>query len=320
MVHYWAGALAARGHSITVITNTPDPQGLAPGGSYGSLRGAGLFAQWKAMRKADRVVMFNVSLKGLPLVWLSGKPLYVSHHTGLWYDGGAKPLRQRMKQWVANRLAAGNCACSGYIASLYNCCRVIYSPFRADVFLPGKLPRRQGSVVFAGRLVSDKGVDLLLEAFAQLVRGGHNLTLTIIGDGPDREMLEEKARGAGLLAHLPAQGPAVCFMGPLPQPELVAQLQSHEIMVVPSRMEPMGLVVAEGLACGCRMVVSNQGGMPEVGGDFCRYFHSGQANALANAIREELTHPIEIDAGSLQQHLSRFTIPFSADRLEEWLR
>jgi glycogen synthase len=96
-------------------------------------------------------------------------------------------------------------------------------------------------------------------------------------------------------------------------------MQTHEVIVVPSRMEPMGMVVAEGLACGCRMVVSNQGGMPEVGGSLCHYFESGSAKALAVALETALSKPIRIDVDALSTHLQQFTIEYSVTQLEKWL-
>ncbi len=327
VVHYWAEALTERGHRVTVITETPgaDSEALSEAqGQYRVLRNAGFRQQVKAMRGAEKVVMFNVSLKGLPALLLSGRPLWVTHHTALWYDKGPKPLRQRFKQWVANHIATANCACSGYIASLYHNCRVIYSPYRADVFVQGQLPRRPASLFFAGRLVSDKGVDLLLHACAQLKREGVFFSLTLAGDGPDREALRRLAGELGL--NLPDTGAGErtastdgVWMGALDQPRLVHLMQTHEIMVVPSRMEPMGMVVAEGLACGCRMVVSHQGGMPEVGGSFCRYFETGNVQSLATAIRDQLTNPLPVSAILLQNHLEKFTIDYSVWELEKWL-
>ncbi len=327
VVHYWAEELSRRGHRVTLLTHTPDLRGQAPAGSYRVWRNASWWRQWKAMRNADKMIMFNVSLKGLPLVLLSGRPLYISHHTALWYGNRPLPLRQRLKRWVANRLAAGNCACSGYIAAQYRHCGVIHSPYRADVFVPGTLARRPRSLLFAGRLVSDKGADLLLEAINRLQHETAPVNLTIAGDGPDRPVLEAQARrlGFGVVAGLPpeadmpASGNRVYFTGALSQPVLVRMMQTHEIMVVPSRMEPMGMVVAEGLACGARMLVSNQGGMPEVGGGFCRYFESDNAQSLAQALQAELSHPLQPDHAALSRHLRQFTIGYSVDRLEEWL-
>jgi len=332
------------------------------------LRNIPFLQQVAAMRKADKIIMLNVSLKGMPAWLLSGKALYLSHHTALWYDGGPRPWQQRLKQWVANHLAKKNCACSGYIASLYQSCEVIYSPFRSDVFTPGNLPRIPGSILFAGRLVSDKGADLLLEACAILKTKGITFSLTIVGDGPDRQKLIALAEERKVYKNNPSQAnkdvslskvaevnipgnigakqdcppsskivkePVSPLAGGLggavfpaeaevpgeavSQSTLVRLMQTHEVLVVPSRMEPMGMVVAEGLACGCRMVVSNQGGMPEVGGSFCHYFESGNAAALADALETAFTSPLPVNTDDVHAHLHHFTIEHSVAKLEKWL-
>jgi glycogen synthase len=322
VVHYWAVELALRGHTITILTDTDDYESGTPipalpdGVKY--LRKAGWWKQVRMMRNASRVVMFNISLKGLPL-WvlakaLGGPKLFASHHTALWYDGGAKPIRQRLKQWAANRIAAANCACSAYIAAQYQRCIVVYSPVQVALFGAKKTAVRTRDILFAGRHVSDKGADLLIAALGILYQAGHNLHATFVGSGPETEALQQQAQNLGLL-----QNNKVVFTGSLSQPDLIRVLHAHRMMVVPSRMEPMGMVIAEGLAAGCQMIVARQGGMPEVGGDFCRYFTASDATSLAMAIQEELRHPTVHEPTMVKKHLEPFSIRYSVDKLEAWL-
>lgn len=322
VVHYWAVELAQRGHTVTILSETHAvengvqmPQ-LPNGVVY--LRNATWWKQVLIMRNTSRVVMFNISLKGLPL-WLlaralGGPKLYASHHTALWYDGGAKPFLQRIKQWVANRIASANCACSGYIAAQYHKCRVMYSPVQVPLFSVKNPNIRTREIIFAGRHVSDKGADLLISALGKLYKEGYNLNATIVGSGPVTEALKQQAASLGLL-----QTGNIIFTGSLSQTDLIKALHTHSIMVVPSRMEPMGMVIAEGLAAGCQMIVARQGGMSEVGGNFCRYFTVNDAASLAKAIREELHHPTMPNPLALHKHLEPFSIGYSVDRLEEWL-
>jgi len=317
VIHFWAVELAARGYRITIITDTPDTDKgpempLIPAGVV-YLRQLPRWQQYRCMRQANAVIMFNISLKGLPL-WLlarvtGGPALFATHHTGLWYEGGPRPLRQRLKQWVANNLVTRQCACSGYIAGLYKNCRIVFSPAQLQLFAPKDTsPVRTGDIIFAGRHVSDKGVDLLLTALHALHGLGHKARLTIAGSGPDTEALQ--AQALGLLGK-----DGVVFTGALTQLQLVAALQCHRIMVVPSRMEPMGMVVAEGLAAGCTMVVARQGGLPEVGGAFCHYFEPNNATDLCRALQEALTQPLRPDPVALQQHLQQFTVEYSVGQV-----
>lgn len=337
VVQFWAQGIAALGHRVHIITQSPattaEEAALhTPDVFYH--RGLSGWQQIRLMRRADRVLMFNVSLKGLPwwvLARLAGGPaLYVSHHTALWYEAGPRPWQQRLKQWVANHLVRQQCACSQYIAGLYRHCRVVYSPIQAGVFVPGTVPRPAGHLFFAGRLVSDKGADLLLAAYAALLPQHPGLRLSMVGQGPELALLQQQCASLGLrwvgpeaLAGQPAVGQwaanhpdvQVFFWGALPQPALVQHMQQCRVMVVPSRMEPMGMVVAEGLATGCTMVVARQGGLPEVGGAFCHYFQPGSIPDLTRALHEALTQPLQPNPVALQQHLQQFTVGYSVERV-----
>lgn len=101
-------------------------------------------------------------------------------------------------------------------------------------------------VLFVGRLVPYKGVDVLIDAAARLAPA-HVL---IAGDGPLRHTLEARAAAAGLAGRLR-------FLGPLSDADLAAHLHACDVFVLPSvsRQETFGVVQLEAMACG-RPVVS----------------------------------------------------------------
>src|SRR5262249_3490861 len=122
---------------------------------------------------------------------------------------------------------------------------VILNAYRDHLFrtLPG-VPRTR-DLVFLGRLVSDKGVDLLLAALGRLAEDGLRPELTIVGDGPELPALYAQAQRLGLANQ-------VEFTGTRTGDELVHLLNRHRIVVVPSRYnEPFGVAALEGTACGC---------------------------------------------------------------------
>ena len=80
------------------------------------------------------------------------------------------------------------------------------------------------SIVFLGRLVSDKGVDMLLRAFSTLQYS--EWSLTIIGDGPEKNNLEN-------LSSILNISSSINFTGYLKGNSLIEELNRHEIMVVP---------------------------------------------------------------------------------------
>jgi glycosyltransferase involved in cell wall biosynthesis len=135
---------------------------------------------------------------------------------------------------------------------------VIHNCFDDTVFVAGEAAGRPpGSFVFCGRLVSDKGCDLAIRALAEVRRANRAATLTIIGDGPEKGPLMQLAQALGV-------SDAVTFTGALPFREVAARLRAHRCTVVPSIWEePFGIVVLEGLASGCEVIVTDRGGLPE---------------------------------------------------------
>jgi glycosyltransferase involved in cell wall biosynthesis len=106
-------------------------------------------------------------------------------------------------------------------------------------------------VVFVGRLVPLKGVSMLLDAFRiafDAVSG--RMTLDIIGDGPERAALEERALGC----------PGVRFTGQVPRERVMEVLKASHVLALPSIREFGGGVVVEAMACGTVPIVADYGG------------------------------------------------------------
>lgn len=111
-------------------------------------------------------------------------------------------------------------------------------------------------VIFVGRLVEKKGVDVLLRAFAGISAARPEVRLRVVGHGPLRESLESLAEELGI-------GQAVEFTGPVPNLEVPNLLNQHAIAVVPSVVassgdqEGLGLVSIEAMGCGCAVIASD---------------------------------------------------------------
>ena len=107
-------------------------------------------------------------------------------------------------------------------------------------------------------------------------------SLTIVGDGPERGTLEEMCIRLGLEGQ-------VTFTGMQTGETLVRILNAHRIMVVPSRLaEPFGVVALEGIACGCALVGSEQGGLADAIGPCGITFPNSDVEALAVCLRRLL--------------------------------
>jgi UDP-GlcNAc:undecaprenyl-phosphate GlcNAc-1-phosphate transferase len=156
-------------------------------------------------------------------------------------------------------------------------------PRRAELRAKWGLPDAP-TVLFAGRLIQVKGVDVLLRAFAELRKRLGEASLAIVGDGPEKSRLEGLARELGV-----ADG--VHFI-PFQQRDALVELYACvDVFCLPSRHEPWGVVVNEAAACGLPLVVSDRvGAAPDLvkEGRNGRVVPAEDASALAEALLEML--------------------------------
>jgi glycosyltransferase involved in cell wall biosynthesis len=115
-------------------------------------------------------------------------------------------------------------------------------------------------ILFVGRLIWKKGVDILVDALKGL-RGRWSLEVVIAGDGPERVRLEKHVQAAGLAEN-------VKFIGFQQPRDLPRWYSVADLFVLPSRTEPWGVVVLEALASGVPVVVTDKVGcFPDVVND-----------------------------------------------------
>jgi glycosyltransferase involved in cell wall biosynthesis len=132
-------------------------------------------------------------------------------------------------------------------------------------------------MLFIGRLVPYKGVEVLLRAMTRVTGSAW-----IVGDGPLRESLEADCRRLGIADR-------VTFTGAVPDAEVVARLHACDVFVLPSvtHQETFGVVQIEAMACGKPVVSTNvRSGVPWVNrdGETGLVVEPGDAKALAMAI------------------------------------
>lgn len=278
-----AGRFGQAGHDVAVVTTT---EGSGPDAfPFRVVRRPSALALLRWTRWCDVFFQANVSLRGLWPLLLVRRPWVVSHHSWYCRTGGRVAWADRLKRYLL-RFAASSISVSRAMADdLTTPSAVIPNPYRDHLFrrLPGV--ERAGDLVFVGRLVSDKGVDVLLDALALLAAEGPRPRLTVIGDGPELPGLREQARRLGLEEQ-------VDFLGTRTGEELVEILNRHRILVAPSRYnEPFGIVALEGIACGCVAVGSAGGGLKEAIGPCGETFRNGDAADLARTLSRLLRHP-----------------------------
>ena len=97
-------------------------------------------------------------------------------------------------------------------------------------------------IVFAGRLIKEKGVDEVLKIVANLLESGVKAKTLIIGDGPEREKVKKLAKELDI-------SDLVCFKEFVPQKVFYSILKSAKVFVLPSKREGFGITALEAMAC-----------------------------------------------------------------------
>ena len=148
------------------------------------------------------------------------------------------------------------------------------------------LYHREPNIVFLGRLVPEKGVQVLLEAMPAILRQVSNARLLVAGRGPYGDYLQARVRELGLQDHVRFVG----FVDDLGRNRL---LEMARVAVFPSLYEPFGIVALEAMAAMVPVVIADTGGLAEIvehGVDGYRV-PAGRPDMLAHYITRVLLYP-----------------------------
>jgi glycosyltransferase involved in cell wall biosynthesis len=185
--------------------------------------------------------------------------------------------------------------------------RVVHNGLNAGEFTAITPKPDATDLVFIGELRTLKGVDVLLDAIAQVAREWRAVNATIVGEGPDEAAFRAKVDALKL-------GAAVRFVGALPAP---TGFGLGRLLVVPSRAESLPYIVLEAGAATVPMIVTDVGGIKEIfGPDAGRLLPPGDAPALARAIVAALSEPAATHAAATRLS-RRIAEHFSADAMTD---
>jgi teichuronic acid biosynthesis glycosyltransferase TuaC len=112
-------------------------------------------------------------------------------------------------------------------------------------------------VLTVGNLHEHKGQRLVVEAFAQFRQQHPGAHLLIVGEGPDRALLQRQAEALGVAE-------AVTLVGSVPNAELARWYSAADLLLLASSREGWPNVLLEAMACGTPVVASRVGGVPEI--------------------------------------------------------
>lgn len=303
--------LQTRGHEIIVVTSGYDLD------EYEVVQHKGLslyrFPFWgdyaNIHKKTDELIKVKQQLANLKrafepdLVHISGiggfhfahlitaqahpVPLLVALH-GEWpseHDGLIRHILQAA-DWVTGCSIAILEKGRGLVPEIISRSSVVYNGLEVPSLPPEPLPFDPPRLLFLGRLYPEKGVDIILTAFASVVRRFPEARLIIAGDGPERTRLENQAYALGLTN-------SVEFIGELDNDKVPSVINNSTVVVMASRHESFPLVALEAALMARPVVATRVGGLPEL----VIHSHTGllveqeNTNAMAAAIRYLLDHP-----------------------------
>ncbi|KPJ83914.1 MAG: hypothetical protein AMS18_17090 [Gemmatimonas sp. SG8_17] len=276
-----AAGAAERGHQVRVVCATGSAWAQDPGKHRTETLESGVVVArlpthgilWSqpiapgylraARRQADVVYVHRPNpLADLAAALGPARPLVIHHHSDVQRQRAMRWVYGPVARWVARRAQAVVVATDSHlghaedIGSEARGSKVRIIPYGVDVarYRPGESPARpeflpspsSGAIgLFVGRLVSYKGLDVLLDAVT-----GTNLSLVIVGDGPLRATLERQIAERRL-------GDRVVLAGRMSDEAMPGLYQATDYFVLPSTTpaEMFGIVQLEAMACG-RPVIS----------------------------------------------------------------
>ena len=191
---------------------------------------------------------------------------------------------------------------------------IIHCGVDPELFKPAEHTSRGTRLLTVGRMASVKGIPVLLDAIKKLHAEHPGLTLTVVGDGPERKSFEQYAAKLGI-------ADAVSFVGYQSQAAVRERLNKTDVFVLPSFAEGVPVVLMEAMAAGVPPVTTRIAGVAELidDGQSGLLVPPGDAGSLANAIDTLLNDPDKRsafgDAGR-----AKVSAEFNITKESAWLR
>lgn len=185
---------------------------------------------------------------------LKKTPLVITWHEvwgDYWYEYlGKKGFFGKVVEKLTTKLPVSHVAVSnhtrgGLLSLGVPESKITVIPNGIDLDLIQSIPPSEEScdILFAGRLIKDKNIDVLIKDVAKM----KDVTCCIIGGGPEKERLASLAKSLNLESR-------VRFLGPLEYEEVVARMKSAKVFVLPSTREGFGIVLLEAMATGLPVI------------------------------------------------------------------
>ncbi len=164
----------------------------------------------------------------------------------------------------------------------------------------------KNQAIFIGRLVFYKNLEILIKAFAQVVKKIPDAKLVIVGDGPSKQSLIDEALSAGLDKN-------VDFKGTVSDDEKIKLLYESRVLLNPSLVEGFGLVILEAFSCSKPVIVSDTRPLSDLVSDTNDGFvlSASDSNQWANKLVELISNPAlceKMGKAGLQKVVTQYSL------------
>ena len=277
------------------------------------------YYNWTRFRRLRNALVERIACGCASAVWSvsqENRQLYLTNNAAPAYKFVEIPLC--VSQDLIERLRRESAASAGGIAGGTSGARRIQqlSPVEGSAALRAQLglAAHERVIGYVGRLVPEKGVDVLLDAFAQVAHALSATRLLLVGEGPTRDALQRQTQALGLEDR-------VIFAGP--QHDIVPFYLLADVIAIPSLYEPFGNVAVEAMAGARPVVASRVGGLADtvLDGECGRLVPPSDADALAQALLWVLEVPQrsrELGRAGRQRALREYTEARLAERLDNF--
>lgn len=204
----------------------------------------------------DILLLNNCSLAHymLPFLDSSIKPVAVLHCNAPLFYRAASLFAKRVFRWIAPTQTLEEAFLDYIPAEFHTRIRTISHGIDPSRFLYKEKKNQPKRVVTVGFIAENKGVDLLPNIYEKITLSPNPVEFLIVGDGPSADSLKKKVARCCL---------PVSFTGHVPHERIPEIFAEADILLLPTRTEGFGLVIAEAMMCGVVPVVSQLPGVTD---------------------------------------------------------
>lgn len=257
----------------------------------------------------------------------TGIPYVITEHSSI-YSLDKKKIRGRYCNYIAEAFSKAQkvlCVSTALQNLLKPYCKeseILGNVIDCTLFCPNTYERQPGGATFFSVLymktlhqIHNKGMDLLLTSFSEVVKQYPDSKLLLGGDGPARQTMEQWIEEKGLQNH-------VTMLGALSRQEVARKMQQCDAFVLPSRYETFGVSYAEAMACGKPVIATRNGGPDSfVTEDTGFLINVENVDELTQAMLSMVESYHNFDSEKIRAHIeSLFSMDAVARHIEEIYR